>query len=222
MDETVSTLMPSSNTETQKRSILNVNICIWMSTYVFKCQHMYLNVNMMTWMRYSKLPTVFIVLGSTSWCDQRCNISRFRSVLTDPYLPEEENHRYSHLTSYDLWNRDMGSNTNREKKLSVAQRIGKHHGDKFRNEIIRSKTGAKGIIERVWCMRGQWAGHVARIRNTSWAKITSEWTPREGKPVRGRPKEDGESTSRKSVAVNRLEWLEIKVHGTSCGGTNKL
>ena len=30
-------------------------------------------------------------------------------------------------------------------------------------------------------MRGQWAGHVARMSNTRWAKITSEWTPREGK-----------------------------------------
>ena len=35
-------------------------------------------------------------------------------------------------------------------------------------------------------MRGQWAGYVARMTNTRWAKITSEWTPRQGKRVRRR------------------------------------
>ena len=60
--------------------------------------------------------------------------------------------------------------------------------DKIRNEIIRCETGVNDIIERVWCMRGQWAGHVARMSNTRWAKITSEWTPREGKRVKERPK----------------------------------
>ena len=43
------------------------------------------------------------------------------------------------------------------------------------------------IIEKVKCMKGQWAGHVARMKNTRWAKITSEWTPRDGKRLRGRP-----------------------------------
>ena len=70
-----------------------------------------------------------------------------------------------------------------EKKLAVAQRSMKiwllniTKRDKIRNEIIRCKTGVKDIIERVWCMRGQRGGHVARMRNTRWAKITSEWTP---------------------------------------------
>ena len=61
-------------------------------------------------------------------------------------------------------------------------------GGKIRNEIIRCKTGVKDIIEGVWCMRGQWVGHVARMSNTRGAKITSEWTPRGGKRLRGRPK----------------------------------
>ena len=53
--------------------------------------------------------------------------------------------------------------------------------DKIRNDIIRCKTGVKDVVERVQCMRGHWAGHVARMSNSRWAKITSEWTPREGK-----------------------------------------
>ena len=81
-----------------------------------------------------------------------------------------------------------------EKKLAMAQQsIGRlllniTKRDEIRNEIIRCKTGVKHIIERVRCVRGQWAGHVARMSNTRWAKIASEWTPREGKRVRGRPK----------------------------------
>ena len=81
-----------------------------------------------------------------------------------------------------------------EKKLAGAQRIMERlllnitRRDKTWNEIIIYKTGVKDVIERVLCMRGQWAGHVARMSKTRWAKITSEWTSREGKRVRGRPK----------------------------------
>jgi hypothetical protein len=32
---------------------------------------------------------------------------------------------------------------------------------------------------------GQWAGHIARMDNTNWAKITTEWTPRYGKRRKG-------------------------------------
>ena len=74
--------------------------------------------------------------------------------------------------------------------------------DKIRNEVIRSKTKVVDIIDKVQCMRGQWAGHIARMRNTRWAKIISGWTPREGRRARGRPKGDGETASRKLVAVN--------------------
>ena len=83
--------------------------------------------------------------------------------------------------------------TKHREKLAVAQRsmerllLNITKRDKIRNENIRSKTGVENIIERVQCMRGQWAGHAARMSNTRWAKI-SEWTPREGKQVRGRLK----------------------------------
>ena len=60
--------------------------------------------------------------------------------------------------------------------------------DNIRNEVIRSKTKVVDIIDKVQCMRGQWAGHIARMSNTRWAKITSEWTPREGRRERGKPK----------------------------------
>ena len=117
-----------------------------------------------------------------------------------------------------------------EKKLAVAQRsmerllLNITKRDKIRNEIIRCKTGVKDIIERVRCMRGQWAGHVARMSNTRWAKITSEWTPREGKRVRGRPKrrwrdniEEVGSSQWMRVAQNRSAWRELWRPSASSG-----
>ena len=61
----------------------------------------------------------------------------------------------------------MGSNkTSGEEACSGLTKHGeifvKHQEEKkVRNEIIRCKTGVNDIIESVWCMRGQWAGHVS-------------------------------------------------------------
>ena len=109
-----------------------------------------------------------------------------------------------------------------QKILAVAQRsmerllLNITHRHKIWKEIIRCKTGVKDVIERVWCRRGQWAGHAARMSNTRWAKITSEWTPREGKRVRGRPKrrwkdniEEVGSSQWMRVAQNRSAWREL-------------
>ena len=60
----------------------------------------------------------------------------------------------------------------REKKLAVAQQsmerllLNSTKRDKIRNEMIRYKTRVQNIIERVGCIRGQWAGYVARMSNT--------------------------------------------------------
>ena len=67
-----------------------------------------------------------------------------------------------------------------EKKIAVIKRsmerllLNITKRDKIWKEIIRCKTGVKDIIERVRCMRGQWAGHVARMSSTRWATITSK------------------------------------------------
>ena len=109
-----------------------------------------------------------------------------------------------------------------KKKLAVAQRsmerllLSIEKRDKIRNEIIRFKTGVNVVIESVRCMRRQWAGHVARVSNTRWAKITSEWTSREGKRVRGRPNsrwrdniEEVGSSQWMRVAQTRNAWCEL-------------
>ena len=85
--------------------------------------------------------------------------------------------------------------------------------DTIRHEIIRSETGVKDVIERVRCMKGQWARLIARMSNTRWVKITSEWTSREGKRVRGRPKrrwrdniEEFDSSQWMRVVQSRSAW----------------
>ena len=98
-----------------------------------------------------------------------------------------------------------------EKKLAVAQRsmerllLNITKRDKIRNEIVGCKSGVKDIIERVRCFRGQWAGHVARMSNTRWAKITSEWTPRKGKRVRRRPKRWRDNIEE----VDSSQWMRV-------------
>ena len=117
-----------------------------------------------------------------------------------------------------------------ERKLAVAQRsmerslLNITRRDKIRNEIIRSKTGVIDIIEKVKCMKGQWAGHVARMKNTRWAKITSEWTPRDGKRLRGRPKrrwrddiEEAVGSQWMRTAQDRSAWRKLWRPSASSG-----
>ena len=81
-----------------------------------------------------------------------------------------------------------------KEKLAVAQRsmerlmLNITWKDKIRNEVVRSKMQEKDVIKNVQNMKGQWAGHLARINNNKWAKKTMEKTPREGSRMKGRPK----------------------------------
>ena len=95
--------------------------------------------------------------------------------------------------------------------------------DKIRNEVMRSKTRVKDKIERVQWMRGQWAGHVARMSNTRWAKITSEWTPRkenDWKRTKRRRRDSIEkvgSSQCTRVAQDRSAWHELWRPSASSG-----
>ena len=96
--------------------------------------------------------------------------------------------------------------------------------DKIRNEVIRSEAGMIDVLKRVQCMKGQWAGHVARISNTRRARITSEWTAIDGTQVRGRLKrrcrysnEEVGSSQWMGVAQNRSAWSELRKLSASSG-----
>ena len=97
--------------------------------------------------------------------------------------------------------------------------------DKIRNEVIRSKTKVVNIIDKAQCMRGQWAGHIARTSNTRWAEMTSEWTPeKEDEHARGRPKtrwrdsiEEVGGSQWMRVAQDRSAWRELWRPSASSG-----
>ena len=73
------------------------------------------------------------------------------------------------------------------------------------------RTRVTDIIEQIGRMKGQWAGHIARMD-----KITTEWTNREGKRRRGRHKrrwrdgikEKAEKTCT-HIAKDRMKWKEL-------------
>ncbi|MEE4247402.1 MAG: reverse transcriptase domain-containing protein [Kangiellaceae bacterium] len=79
-------------------------------------------------------------------------------------------------------------------KLAVAQRSMERSmlnitlKDRIRKEVIRSKTQLTDITEKAQQMKGQWAGHLARMDNSRWTVKTTEWTPRNGNRGRGRQK----------------------------------
>ena len=118
-----------------------------------------------------------------------------------------------------------------KEKLAVAQRsmeramLGITRRDKIRNEDVRARTKVKDINEKAEEAKGQWAGHLARMNTSKWARKTTEWTPREGKRARGRPKrrwrddiERKAGTKWTQVAQSRIEWRSLW-RPSACSGT---
>ncbi len=73
----------------------------------------------------------------------------------------------------------------------------------------REKTGIRDIIDKAHSMQGQWAGHLAGMNDTRWAKKTTEWTPRDGKRREGR-------SNKKMEIINRGKVWHIL--NTNCTG----
>ena len=85
--------------------------------------------------------------------------------------------------------------------------------DKIRNENIRARTKVEDIVRKAEKAKGQWAGHVARMDINKWAWKTTEWTLRDRRRTRGRPKrrwrddiEQKTGSNWMQVAQNRQEW----------------
>ena len=108
------------------------------------------------------------------------------------------------------------------RKLGAAQRSMKNSilnislKDKPRNEVIREQTKVKDVIKTTTEMKSKWAGHLARMKNDRWAKITTEWIPRERSRGRGKPKRRwrGEKDEKIGVtwmqrAQDRVEWRRL-------------
>ncbi len=83
--------------------------------------------------------------------------------------------------------------------------------DEIRNEVSRALTKIVDIIGKVETMKGQWAGHLARMSSNRWAKKTTEWTPRKRGVQRG-----GQNGDRRMVAKmnpkaqDRSTWKQLR------------
>ena len=88
--------------------------------------------------------------------------SHFLKARKIPICSEEKNMDTVILPAMTSGEETWSLTKHQEKKLAVAQQSMERllliitKRDKIRNEIIRSKTSVKDIIERVRCMRGQW------------------------------------------------------------------
>ena len=137
------------------------------------------------------------------------------------------------ITPAMTYGAETWSLTKRQKeKLAVAQRsmeramLGVTRRDKIRNQEIRKRTRVEDIIEKVEKSKGQWAGHIARMNTRKWARKLTEWTPRNGKRTRGRPKrrwrdniEERGGSGWMQVASNRNEWKRLWRPSASSGVT---
>ena len=59
--------------------------------------------------------------------------------------------------------------------------------DRIRCSDIREQTKVIDVIRYITKQKAKWAGHIAKMDNNRWTKITTDWTPRDRKRSKGRP-----------------------------------
>lgn len=109
--------------------------------------------------------------------------------------------------------------TNQQKSaLGVCQRamersiLGVKLTDRVRNTLLRSKTQIADVGVKAAKLKWDWAGHVCRMPDELWARITTLWRPPDVKRQRGRPRRrwrdelDAYSKAWSTLALDREEW----------------
>ncbi|KAJ2954579.1 hypothetical protein O0L34_g2871 [Tuta absoluta] len=104
--------------------------------------------------------------------------------------------------------------------LKICQRamersmLGLKRTDRVRNTILRSKTKISDAAHSAAKLKWDWAGHVCRMPDELWAKITTLWQPPTSRRRRGRPRRrwrdelDAFSKDWHSEAQSRTGWKE--------------
>ena len=85
--------------------------------------------------------------------------------------------------------------------------------DKIPCSEIRKRTKIIDVIEYILKRKWKWAGHIARLKDNGWTKRCTEWQPRRGKRLRGRPSRrwqdditEKEGTTWIRKATDRRRW----------------
>lgn len=106
-------------------------------------------------------------------------------------------------------------------KLRVTQRsmerslLKIRRTDRIRNTTVRSRTGITDVIDRAKELKWNWAGHIVRLNDDRWTKMTTEWIPLDGCRKVGRQtkrwRDDLADISKQWVqhARDRRQWKEL-------------
>lgn len=79
------------------------------------------------------------------------------------------------------------------RKIQVCQRgmersyTGFRLKDKTRHSVIRDKTKATDVKHKILRLKWKWTGHLQRVPDDRWTKITTNWYPINKKRKKGRP-----------------------------------
>jgi len=111
-----------------------------------------------------------------------------------------------------------------EKKIEVHQNkmeraiLGIRRRDKIRTKSIKNKLRYNiNFLHAIRRLKWDWAGHVARMENDKWAKLSSMWFLKEGRrrgkqKIRWRDEIDNllKHNLYHRVAANRREWEHLR------------
>ncbi|KAI5638478.1 hypothetical protein NE865_08944 [Phthorimaea operculella] len=89
--------------------------------------------------------------------------------------------------------------------------------DRKRNEWIRSKTKVRDVMELIARKKWSWAGHIARMEKSRWARRVLEWRPRANTRARGRPPQRWVDDIRRHGGWTVAENKKLKIRDTVRG-----
>ncbi|CAG9135919.1 unnamed protein product [Plutella xylostella] len=78
--------------------------------------------------------------------------------------------------------------------------------DRIPNVEIRRRTKVEDVGRRITKLKWRWAGHLARREDGRWTKAVSEWWPREGRRLVGRPPTRWSDDIRRVTGPN---WMSV-------------
>ena len=99
-----------------------------------------------------------------------------------------------------------------QERLRTTQRsmeraiIGVTRRDRKTNAWVRQQSGVEDILAVVKRQKWRWAGHIARMEDSRWTKLVTEWIPLDGKRERARPKARWEDDITKFLGAT---WVRI-------------
>ncbi|KAL0803449.1 hypothetical protein ABMA28_017178 [Loxostege sticticalis] len=84
--------------------------------------------------------------------------------------------------------------------------LGIRRTDRVRNTTIRSQTGITDISKKTAKLKWEWAGHVSRMHPGRWSQVITQWLPKGGNRLRGRPRKRWRDDLDKGLEV---DWATL-------------